>query len=288
MEKIAPGTTGKRSKRARLVRGFALCLMIVSLLACGTIPSISSNSTPVASSTPNTATSQGTPTLNQWQTAAPGIELRYEDWKSPGDNEDTVTIVRLDLRRVHLSVGYQPDDPMSLGDWMKQSHAQVVINGGYFDTQNRPEGLLVSNGHATGSSYSGFGGMLAVDAAGHVTLRSLRQQPYDPGSDQLQQATQSSPMLMLDGKRTQFNANAASDRRSVVAMDKQGHLLLIVSPGEAFSLDELADLLASSDLGIETALNLDGGASTGLYVNAGEQKIRVESITLLPIVIIAK
>jgi uncharacterized protein YigE (DUF2233 family) len=130
--------------------------------------------------------------------------------------------------------------------------------------------------------------MLSVDAPGHVNLRSLRDQPYDSNNEQLQQAIQSTPMLMLNGKRTQFNANAASSRRSIVATDKQGRLLLIASPGQAFSLDELADLLASSDLSINSALNLDGGASTGLYMNAGSHHVAIDSLVGLPLVIVVK
>ena len=75
---------------------------------------------------------------------------------------------------------------------------------------------------------------------------------------------------------------------SVVAIDKQGRLLFITSPDMAFSLDELADLLVSSDLSIDTALNLDGGASTGLYVNAGNQHVNIDSVSPLPIVIVVK
>ena len=77
----------------------------------------------------------------------------------------------------------------------------------------------------------------------------------------------------------------ASERRTIVAMDKQGNLLFIVSPNDAFSLDEMADLLVSSDLSIETALNLDGGASTGLAINIGKQQQVIDSIATLPIVI---
>ncbi len=216
------------------------------------------------------------------------MEVRAEDWKSPGNNEDIVSIVRIDLHKAHLQIAYQPDQPLLMSEWMKQTNALAIINGGYFDTHNRPTGLLISDGQTYGTSYSGFGGMLAVDNQGNVTLRSLSQQPYDPNNEQLQQATQSAPMLMLNGKRTQFNANAASSRRSVVAVDKQGRLLLIVSPNQAFSLDELADLLASSDLSIQTALNLDGGASTGMYVHAGSQQVTVDPLTPLPIVIVVK
>jgi exopolysaccharide biosynthesis protein len=216
------------------------------------------------------------------------VEVRYEDWKSPGNNEDTVTIVRFDLRRITLSVAYQPTKPLSMSEWMQKEHATAIINGGYFDNQNNATALVVSNGQSFGSSYNGFGGMLSVDSQGHIALRSLRQHPYDPNNDQLRQATQSSPMLVLNGKATQFNANAASSRRSVIAIDKQGRLLLIVSPSQAFSLGELEDLLVNSDLSINTALNLDGGASTGLYVNTRSQQVAIDAFSNLPIAVIVK
>jgi exopolysaccharide biosynthesis protein len=223
-----------------------------------------------------------------WNNAGQGVQVRYEDWKSPGGDDDTVTIVRFDPHAISLSVGYSPNRPLLLSQWMQQEKATAIINGGYFDTQDHATALVVSNGHVFGQSYVGFGGMLSVNAQGTISLRSLHQQPYDPDSEQLQQATQSSPMLVLDGKRTQFNADAAMTPRSVVATDKQGRLLFIVSPGQVFSLDELADQLVGSDLSIYNALNLDGGASTGLYVNAGKQHVAIDSSAMLPIVIIVR
>lgn len=261
-----------------------LGLLIGSLLSCGVLPDITNNGTPVVSS--STGTSSNPPPLKVWLSAAPGIDVRYEDWKTSTNHEDTVTIVRLDLQRVHIRIGYQPDTPLSMNAWMLQTGALAMINGGYFDATNKPEGLLISDGQAHGTSYTGFGGMLAVDGQGNVTLRSLRDQPYDTG-EQLQQATQSSPMLMINGQRTQFNANAEFQRRSVVATDKQGHLLLIASPAQAFTLDEMADLLASSDLSIQNALNLDGGSSTGLYVK-GKQIVNIDPLLQIPIVIEVK
>jgi exopolysaccharide biosynthesis protein len=245
-------------------------------------------SVPSTSTNPTVTPSPTAPSLNTWVTAAPGIELRYEQWTSEGNNQDAVTIVRLDPKRIHLSVAYQSTLPPTMSDWMKQTQGRVLINGGYFDKNNKPTGLLIADGQAYGASYQGFGGMISVDAQGRIHLRSLSQEPYDPQNEQLQQAAQSSPMLMLNGKRTQFQANAASQRRSVIATDTHGHLLLIISPNDAFSLDELADLLVSSDLSLQNALNLDGGASTGLYVNAGSQKVTIDPLVTLPIVIVIK
>ena len=258
-----------------------LCLLVLPLAGCDIFPTVTVNITPA------TTSSNGTQ-LNVWNSVATGVEVRYEDWKIPGGDDDTVTIVRFDTHKIKLSVGYQPGQPMAMNDWMQLEHPLAIINGGYFDQQFNATALVVSNGKVSGESYTGFGGMLAVNTRGALSLRSLHQQPYDPNSEQLEQATQSSPMLMLGGKRTQFSADASQTRRSVVAMDKQGRLLFIVSPDQIFSLDELADQLVSSDLSIEVALNLDGGSSTGLYVNGGSPQVAIDSLAKLPLVIIVK
>jgi len=258
------------------------------LSACDLAPTVTVNGTPVAGTFQGIPGGSSTPTLNKWSEAAPGVELRLEDWKSPAGNEDTVTIVRFDLHRVNLTVAYQPSKPLLLSQWMQKEKALAVINGGYFDQQHNATGLVISNGQVFGTSYQGFGGMLAVDNQGRIQIRYLTDQPYD-ANEGLQQATQSAPMLILPGgKRAKFNADAASSRRSVVAMDKQGRLLFITSPSEAFTLDELADLLVASDLSINVALNLDGGSSTGLYVHTGSQRVAINSLSQLPIVIIVK
>ena len=264
-----------------------LCIIIFPLLACSVSLSPTANSTPGPST--NSASGTPTPTLNVWSKGASGVEVRYEDWKSPSGAEDIVTIVRFDPHQINLSIAYQPTQPQLLSAWMQQEKALAILNGGYFDQNDNATALVVSNGQVFGTSYNGFGGMLSVDTQGNISLRSLHQQPYNPGSEQLQQATQSSPMLILPGgQRADFDADASSSRRSVVAMDKQGRLLYIVSPNPQFSLDELADLLVNSDLSINLAMNLDGGASTGLYINSGSQHISIDSMTKLPIVIIVK
>ena len=258
-----------------------LFLVACLLMACDVLPTVTINKTPVIPG-------QATPQLNTWFQGSNGVQIRYEDWKDNVNDEDTVTITRFDLHDVALSVAYQPNQPLSMSEWMQQEQATAIINGGYFGNDDVATALVIANGHAFGQSYNGFGGMLSVNVQGQTTLRSLSEQPYDPGADQLTQAVQSSPMLVLHGKKTVFSADSNGARRSVVAIDKQGRLLLIASPGGVFSLNTFSQLLVSSDLSIETALNLDGGASTGLYVNAGSQHVAIDAINDLPLVIVVK
>lgn len=255
------------------------CLaLLLMLTGCDTLPTLTFGQ---AAQTPTIAT-------NVWNTAAPGVETRQETWKSPANGaSDLVTIVRFDLHHVALSVAYQPDQPLSMQEWMQKEHPTALINGGYFDGLDHATALVISNSQTFGTTYQNFGGMLAVDGQGNVQLRSLHEQPYDP-SENLVQATQCSPMLLLNGQRTPFSADKKMSPRSVVALDKQGRLLFIASPGGAFTLDDLADLLAQSDLSLVTALNLDGGSSTGLYVNAGSQSVAIDAYVNLPLVIVVK
>ena len=262
-----------------------LLFLLFALIACDT-PTITIGG--ATSPTPNDI--PGSVQLNRWYTVAPGAQVRYEDWKTSDGDNDTVTIARFDPRNIALSVAYRPDTPLYASQWMQQEHALAVINGGYFDTNDNATALVISNGQVSGSTYTGFGGMLWADAQGNIGLQSLSQQPYSPEAA-ITQAVQSSPTLVLNGKRTHFNADASQNRRSVVAMDTQGRLLFIASPGEVFSLDELAGLLASSDLSIKIAVNLDGGGSTGLYVNGGNasgQRVAIDSLVKLPLVVIVK
>ena len=262
------------------------CLLVGSLVACSAVPSITLGPTPVTM-VRVAGVAQQVP-LDVWSQAKPGIETRYEHWSSPSGDEDTVIITRFDPQRVHISVGYQPDQPLSLASWTKQTNATAIINGGYFLDDDQAAALVVSNGQTYGQSYTDGGGMLSVNSQGTVALNYLLNHPYD-SAQSLTQATQSRPMLIIDGKRANFEENAVTSRRSVVAMDRQGRMLFIVSPSNTFTIGELADqLMSHSELGIQNALNLDGGTSTGLYLNTSGQKIALDSINALPIVIIVK
>ena len=187
--------------RTRLRSQIVVALLLAfSLMACdGPTINFGGTATPTASGLPGNAQ------LNTWYAAARGVDVRYEDWKTPdGTEDDTVTIVRVDPHNVTLSVGYRPDKPLLMSQWMQQEHATAIINGGYFDQNDRATALVISNGQTYGSTYSSFGGMLSVDSNGRINLRSLNQQPYDP-SESLTQAVQSSPMLVVNGKRTSRN-----------------------------------------------------------------------------------
>src|SRR5690348_1860642 len=93
-----------------------LCLLISALLACDGLPSISYNATPVAVSIASPQVGQNTPSLDKWTQAAPGIELRSEKWTTSTNDTDTVVITRLDQHKVHIAIGYNASQPLTINE----------------------------------------------------------------------------------------------------------------------------------------------------------------------------
>ena len=135
-------------------------------------------------------------------------------------------------------------------------------------------------------NYEGFGGMLAI-AEGTVKVRWNVNEPYRP-DEALTYAMQNFPMLVLPGgeANTQIDDNERLAPRSVVAQDRSGRLVFVVSPSLMFTLTGLGQWLALSDLDIDVALNLDGGTSSGLMLRDGDQTLGTDSWVNVPSVIV--
>lgn len=209
------------------------------------------------------------------------------------EGEEQVTLVRLNPTHVRLRVLYTPGEGRRVSEWVSALEAPgesplLVVNGGYFTPEYTATGLLVSGGRAYGTSYRGFGGMLAVLPGGRVEVRWLVARPYDP-TEMVVEAVQSFPVLVRPGGVLGFPPDAddgRTARRTVVAQDRRGHILFIVAQSGWFSLHTLARWLLETGLDLDVALNLDGGQSTGMYFRAGEIPVEIDSGVPVPAVIV--
>lgn len=296
-----------------------LCLILLlasGLMTSGLVSGCASFPLPVPSPTPTvlpsptvlpTPSPWPTPTPEPldtgWQPLGPGIEFRQirvevslpstpsaTPTTSPAETRaaERLTIVRLDPARVYFRVHYDQQTPRHISTWA--THLQqptLITNGGYFTPENQTTGLLISDGQTWGSVYGDFAGLFAVTADEQVSVRWLRDQPYDP-TESLTQAVMSFPVLVKPGGVMGFPADADAGtpaRRTVVAQDNQGQILFIAAPRGTLSLHQMAVFLTESDLEIDVALNLDGGFSTGLWLEAGDASTRVDSHVPVPSII---
>ena len=263
-----------------------LILLTMLLVGCVAAPAAPTTAAPVA-----TAPLMLSPTLSPtplvpdsgWQQVQPGLEQRIINLvDDAGAWQENITLLRLDPFTYRFDVAYQPGAPLSLTAWQAQTGALLVVNGGFYTKAYEATGLVVSSGEVYGSSYGDFAGMLAVTAAG-PEVRWLRQRPYDP-TEPLLAALQSFPMLVRPGGVLGFpDEDGQQARRTVVAQDGAGRVLFLVATLGHFTLYQLSHYLASSDLDIDVALNLDGGPSSGMLL--AEPRVHVPSFSLLPTVI---
>lgn len=252
-------------------------LLLAMTLACRAAAVLS---TPTA---PPAPTRQPTPTLiatlspappddSGWELLPSGLERRtIRLVGADGRLTEQFTILRLDPALFTFRIGYSPGQPKPLATWQAESGALITMNGGFFTEAYLATGLIVIDGQASGSSYVGFGGMVTMGEDG-VEVRSLVERPYAP-AETFDYALQSFPMLVLNGEPAYQNEDFDTARRTVIGVDGDGRVLLIFASWGGLTLAELSSYLASADLGLVNALNLDGGTSTGLILTDPPENI---------------
>jgi exopolysaccharide biosynthesis protein len=194
-------------------------------------------------------------------------------WEALRPRRQILRWIKLDPARVELRVLVQGARKASLPlkDVLHQAGAIAGLNGGYFDVGSfAPSSLVVADGcpHGSGSSVAAHVGVWIVDAGKMKIIRGA-----DLGdTTTLTQCIQCSPLLLwqgrnLIGRSSSLEPSLHTFRRSFVAVDDQGQWFLGCS--SPLTLESLATLLADNTVmgtTLITALNLDGGPSSGLWV----------------------
>ena len=219
-----------------------------------------------------------------WQAVRSGVQLR-EMYREAAAKSGRALVVRIDPAQVDFHVQYQPDHPLRVAEWYSNSQALIVMNSSFFDGANRAVGQIVTDGVGGGQAHERMQGAFYLTAVG-ATVWPL-QGWIKPAGLQVLEAVESFPMLLLPGGL--LNPEIADDtraaRRTVVAVDRAGRVVFIVTPGSTFTLYGLAVWLANSDLDLDTALNFDGGSSSGLAVWTPTGVWGVDSTNRVPAVI---
>jgi hypothetical protein len=275
-----------------------LGVLAVLLAGCTAVPApVTIRVTIAPRGSAQTAVGSPIPDDTGWRALGQGLEARHWRVTGVGGAADRLWLVRLDAdAQARLAVRYAPDEPRRVSAWWRelQDDALLVVNAGYFTEDYRATGLLVSDGVAHGVSFAGMGGMLAV-RAGRVELRWLREKPVAP-DEAFDQAVQGWPMLLSAGGVPAYTeADTRVAPRTAVGLDRAGRLVFVISPAPVFTLHGLGAWLAGAGLELDQAFNLDGGQSTGLWLDPGlagafgaGQVAQVDSAVEIPAVLVVR
>jgi len=233
--------------------------------------------TPTATAAPVTPT-----TSDEWETLQGGLERRV--YRPSGGLFTRVTALRIDPAQYDFRVHYQPEAPAFINEWDEAlPEAVSIINGNFFDRTDRITGLLFADGVSYGEPYRRRGGTFYL-RGGVPGIQSNLVSPY--AGEQYDQAVQAFPMLVTGGQQSYFDTRAdRATRRTVVAVDSQGRVVILVTTFGGLTLLDTAEFIVNSDLGIVDALNLDGGGSTMLHVDTDSDTSTLASFDPVPAVL---
>ena len=237
-------------------RMFLLLTSALALIGC-------SLRTPSAPTQAPTAAAE-----SAWQSIADGMEWRT--LLPNGDELAQIVVIRIEPGRFRFRAIYREGDPQSLAAWRAlEPSASLIINANFFDRDHRVLGVVVSDGIRYGAAYSDRGGLF-VQRSGSPTVTSTLS-PQSQIDSSVQQAIQGFPLLVDQGQPAYVGSpHGERNRRTLIAEDKSGNILIMVSPFLGLSLHELSAYLPETGLEIVTAVNLDGGGSTMLALPAAD------------------
>jgi exopolysaccharide biosynthesis protein len=190
-------------------------------------------------------------------------ELRVTD----GAAEGQVNLVYFAAADVTLEVIANTDGQIQALDKLIESRGgSAGINGGYFEANLDPVGLLISNDHVVHRLQKAklLSGIFYVKD-GRPRLARTRE---FPGTKGIEQAIQCGPFL-VDGGRT---VTGLDDVRTAARtfVFSCGPLVWGFGICRSVTLEEMGDILAQTaivpDHHVIRALNFDGGSSTTFYV----------------------
>lgn len=214
----------------------------------------------------------GIAAAEDWQPVARGVDYRVFP---PGPSE--IHVVRVDLadEGLRLVAGAAEDRGLTVSEFARRHGALVAINGDYFDADFAPIGLAMGDGRVWATAREGVRRQEVVGVGGHRVEIFPRGEPLRTPEPWMTGAVSGWPAVVeacdpverLPG--SDHFTRSAHPRTAVGLSGDRRALYLVVADGRradvpGLTLPELAAFL--DGLGVCTAVNLDGGGSSALWV----------------------
>lgn len=213
--------------------------------------------------------------VDEWTDVAPGVH--YRRYVERGRD---IHVTRVDLANeaIRVIASTQADRGLRVSEFAKKRKALVAINADYFDSQFKPIGLAVGAcGRWIETTDTAREGVVAF---GGKRARIIAQKEVmDPPEPWIDAAVSGWPMLVMGCEAFEATELPGSDaftraphpRTAVgLTLDRQ-YLFLVVAEGRregipGLTLAELGEFMAE-ELGVCSAMNLDGGGSSAMWVD---------------------
>lgn len=196
------------------------------------------------------------------ETARAGVEHRHLSLRDPVSGaEEVVELAQFSYRNATLRVIDDASRSSDLAATMQRVGAIAGVNGGYFDPNDAPVGLLISDGREI-ASLSRAKLLSGVFSVLNGRVRIQRSTEFSKKSKPTQ-ARQCGPFLVDRGQAIAGLNDTRAARRTFVATG--ANEFAAIGYSSSVTLAQLAALLATPELKLQRALNLDGGSSSAFW-----------------------
>ena len=213
---------------------------------------------------------QKTITAFQWQQVEPGYSIgRYELGHGNKVLKPEVFILRFDPQFFSFNIVSPADSTSKLSDLRTLTNridGVCGINANFFDERANPLGLLIKSGEVLNHMHRGGKVLTGI-------FYMFKGSPFIVNRDDFKEekadiALQAGPRLIVNGRGLKIKQREGATRRSGIAVTRSGNVILYATflrfPGA--TLEQIQEMLLDPRLEVTSALNLDGGGSSQLFV----------------------
>jgi len=211
-----------------------------------------------------------------WERISSGLEFTTLNFRH-GFRHGKVYAIKISKpRKIKILVDKNNKKQTSLENLENDYKPLVIVNGSYFQEDYNPAGLLkVDDKFIYGLNKFGGSGILGINEKDIKIFHKkylIREKKY-------KSLMQNGPLIVENnGKKGIYSDDKVYTARTVIGITRDDKILILVADiNSSPSLWELADLLTKGEenggFSCKTALNLDGGASTGLRINTVNKKL---------------
>ncbi len=178
----------------------------------------------------------------------------------------------------------------SIAAWQKSLELPTAVaNGVYFREDDLPAGLLETKDDGIVGPYrfdDDKSGLIVLNGGPLLIDRSKKGDDREHVPNSVPDMAQSYPFLVLSGRAAVTSDSGLTARRTFIATDVHGNDYLGIVPFGGITLYQLSHALADPQLGLNRALNLDGGPSSGIAIHSGSGLEVENSFTAVPNVVV--
>lgn len=200
---------------------------------------------------------------------------RYSLGATDSAKEVELRLALVARQKATLRVLDQPGSERDLAEVMAGGNFLAGVNGGYFDPEGAPVGLLISGGKTIAPFRKArlLSGVLAA-RPGKIEIFRAREFPRRGA---WREAIQCGPFLVDHGKSVAGLDDTRSARRTFVLTTSDSRVALgYCAP---VTLARLAEILSAlAPLKVAKALNLDGGSSSAFWCRTSEETVSISSL----------